>query len=59
MAVDIIPLPVNLPELAGRTRASAVAVARAKLIDLRTELEYRICVGLLTVPSLNICKCRV
>jgi len=45
MAVDFIPLPISLPEL-GRIRVSAVAVARAKLIDLRTELEYRmICVG--------------
>jgi hypothetical protein len=57
MAVDFIPLAIKLPELAGRIRVSAVAVARAKLIDLWTELEYRmIRVGLLTVPSLKICK---
>jgi hypothetical protein len=57
MPVDVIPSPINLPELAGRVPASAFAVASAKLIDLWTELEYRICVGFLTVPSLNICKC--
>jgi hypothetical protein len=55
MAVDFMMLPINLLELAGRTRASVVTVARAKLIDLWTELEYRmIRVGLLTVRSLNI-----
>jgi len=58
MPVDVIPLPTNFPEPAGRIGASAVTVALATLISLWTELEYRmIRVGLLTVPALNICKC--
>jgi len=52
MPVDVIPLPINLPELAGRIPASLVTFALAEFMDLWTELEYRmICVGLLTVPS--------
>jgi len=41
MPADVIPLPINLPELTGRIPDSAVTFARAEFIDLWTALEYR------------------